>query len=227
MSACFRIAWFFASAGLAGCGSTSTETGNPPLSPGVDLGMLSATMLSPPGDGGPAPMPMVVITGSPGALGADTIYLSIVLLDRTDPAIMAVPAADGSFATSLPLGFGQSIRLQVIEETRRRPPLDGRYDGMRLLPVTHPNADCFFVPAEAETDATSRQASIRVANTCPDTVEVGGVTARAGGATVDGGPFSLRPGETRDIEVALTAPEEIVFVEIVAPAPDRRAVTVW
>jgi hypothetical protein len=211
-------------------GCTSTETGNPPLAPGIDLEDVDIVALSPPPPDGGIPAPVTVfLSGGPGTLGAETERLWLVPLDRLDPAVAVTPTADGSFVATLALDLGDALRFQIDEGTRRRTPVDGRFEGpgAGLTPVTHPQAECLLVPLDVIADVADSTARIRIANTCGDDVQVSSVRARLGMATVDGGAFDLATGETRDLEVTLPpGAEDVVLIEIAAPAVDRRAVTV-
>ncbi|AKF04477.1 hypothetical protein [Sandaracinus amylolyticus] len=173
--------------------------------------------------------------GVAGALDPDA-QLWITPLDTTGDPQIVQPAPDGSFAA--PALDGERHRLQpkleADVEALRGPPVDVLLvDGVMLL---GPAIGCWHVPADARApDARIGEASelvIAIENDCDAPLVVTAATPRrAGDVSVIEAPGEIAPGTSGSLRVAIAPSaegerEEVVALDVSAPATERRWITV-
>ena len=210
---------------LAGC--LGTPQPDPPNVFGVDPDRLRSW----PSDG-----PTVRIEGRAGAVYPPEASLRIYPLDRTEAAVDVTPDADGSFSVDVAGAYGEQFRLQVRLGEDRASPLDIIVDVDRVLLPERPLADCLTTtPGPVASLVPGEQATIQVVNECSAPVSLSRIEPR----TPDAPFFVVSPTAPVDVPSggrlpvvveSLLAPgesgEELLLLEISAPQPDRRPITV-
>lgn len=180
------------------------------------------------------------IHAGPGSVvDADTIWVAD--LDQPLPIVTAPVANDGSFEVFFDAIEGDELRLQARRGDLRSAPVDLLMPASGVLePAPRPLADCFTLAAELALDDTavaqSSTATIRVEHTCSGALTVDSIALRAPsadlGVSAPGTPLVLAPGDFVDVAIDFHPTttglrEEVLIVEVSAPAADRRAVTLF
>jgi hypothetical protein len=164
----------------------------------------------------------VLVFGDVGAAPGHVTVIGVDL-DREEPALAGTTARDGSFLLELPGREGDVLRLHTEEDGRRSEPIDVL---AALGPPTRvePLAPCLRLPLALELPAV-----LELVNDCDEDAVIDAVRLRAPSAIVleDASPFVVPPGETARIALsASSAADEVVLIELSAPAAERRAVSV-
>jgi hypothetical protein len=178
---------------------------------------------------------LVEVRGPAGSVTGDGVELWVVNLDSTARPQTHPVEDDGSFAVMLEAAPGQELRFQARREEQRSDPVDivGAEDGSVTL-VSHALEPCFSLEPRLELDfgVLAGPRSIDLASDCEAEVEIEVRLRAPSTAFVIGeSPSSLSSGEAGALTVTRPSgmpdglTEEILFVEVVAPERDRRAVT--
>jgi hypothetical protein len=178
----------------------------------------------------------ILLSGS--ATNADVIWA--VNLDRQEPPSVADIAADGSFVVAIGATTGDELRIQARRDEVRSDPRDYLVpDQGDLVAVARPLFDCLPAPLELELGtvaigAPPATSTIDLVNGCGDAVTLAAIGLRAPAPELvvssSAPPVALADGASELVQIdfapVLPGPrEEILLVEITAPVPDRRAVT--
>ncbi|MBW2455773.1 MAG: hypothetical protein JRI68_14750 [Deltaproteobacteria bacterium] len=211
----------------AGCG-ISPKPQPPILGSGFDLGQVTTHET---GSFGPK-----AIEGGPGAAGPPGAVVRAVNLELPDDPEDTIIADDGSFEVELTLFEGDEVRLQIIDDGFRSEPVDvvvGPDDTSPVLAV-RALGHCLTLTPPAEIDVAVEQ-TIELTNDCGEMVTLVEPTLRRATPDLTIGaagtwPAQVDAGNSLSIPVQFQAPvgtlEEIGFIEISAPASDRRPITV-
>lgn len=178
----------------------------------------------------------ILLSGS--AKHTDVIWA--VNLDRQDPPSVVDVGADGSFVLAIWATTGDELRVQARRDELSSEPIDYTVpDQGDLVPVVRPLFDCLPAPLELELGtvaigAPPATSTIDLANGCGDSVTLAAIGLRAPAPELvvssSAPPVTLANGVSEPVQIdfapVLPGPrEEILLVEITAPVPDRRAVT--
>ena len=204
---------------LALVACTGSETGNPPLDPGVLVDRLAI-----PPSGGPGHPTTIV--GSAGSVTAETTRVLVTPLDSTNEIVVAVPDSDGSFSVSIDGPTTQRIRIQLDEGSERRPPLDLTFEGNRLSRTLDASDDCLTMPLELLAANTSQSLSVHVQNQCDRSIEFLAPRSRLGLLVSSENMFSIAAGASHDVTIFAAAEEDVLYIGEDEATLTRRAVTV-
>lgn len=178
---------------------------------------------------------LTALVGAPGAALPGTTLWGVNLDDVLDPQTTVVNA-DGSFSLAVSALPGQELRVQTRDGDDRSRPVD------LLVPrgeLVRPTEDCMrFEPARElrrpaiDVGVADRQ-RVRLTNGCGADVVIDEVVLRRPSdawSVATPGPITVPAGASTDLEVVFQAPragpyEEILFVVVGAPEPDRRPIT--
>lgn len=175
------------------------------------------------------------LRGGPGSAKPPGATLRAVNLEDVQDPVETVIQQDGSFEVLFSVAIGDEVRVQILANEQRSEPFDVRVVDDEAPPtrVVHPLA-CLTISPALELDLVSGAGVLRVENDCAEAVlldepalrrPVQGVRA----AVMDW-PATVAAGGSLSVplEVDGTAPpelEEIVFLRVLAPENDRRAIT--
>ncbi|WP_437592830.1 hypothetical protein [Sorangium sp. So ce1000] len=214
---------------LGGC-VVSPQPSPPVHEPFLDAGLVGVS-----GD----PMTLrnqVAIEGKPGAIQPAEGVVVVTNLDSADAPVVAEIKANGSFLATVDASTEQVLRIQVKQGDRRSAPVDLQLAGEPIdatrtmlahLPCLEIEPDA-WVSLEGETATTD----VVVRNTCADDVSIGAPRLRRGA-----GPFGVSPaaafvvpaGESAVVTVRADGAgderEDVLFLEVTAPEPGRRVLT--
>ncbi len=175
------------------------------------------------------------LRGGPGAAKPPGATLRAVNLEDVQDPVETVVQQDGSFEALFSVAIGDEVRVQILANGQRSEPFDVRVIDDEAPPtrVVHP-LPCFTISPALELDLVSGTGVLRVENDCAEAVVLDEPALRRPvqgvRAAVMDWPATVATGGSLDIplEVDETAPpdfEEIVFLRVLAPQSDRRAVT--
>jgi hypothetical protein len=174
------------------------------------------------------------VRGNAGSATPAEGVVQITNLDATGPVAVAPVAADGSFDAIVPGVRGDTLRLQHLIGRQRSEPLDvvlfvegTGFAGNGL--------DCLVsdAPPAFELDLGATRA-VTIDNRCTESVSLAAPRLRRGAAgfavdvttTID-----LAPGESRVLRLSRPATaaenEDVLLLDVTAPAPLRRAFTLY
>lgn len=184
----------------------------------------------------------VTLKGAAGAVQPGGSELSTVDLDTQDPAATITVADDGSFSVVLAGTSADQFRLQAFSSGLRSDPLDvtkasGLLGDKTAVLVTTPLESCFLLSPALEVGpiAASSSATVKMTNQCTDDVTVSGLSLRLGSPSFTVAPGTgplVVPAQSTGTFTVTFAPqagapaEDILFVEMSAPSPGRRTLTV-
>ena len=230
-------------AGLLGSGcSLRPQPEPPPVEPGPEIegDLLSAQ------PGGPSAMIGGSLSGAPGAAPAGAIVRAYDL-DNTLAPVETVAADDGSFEMLLDMLDGDEVRIQAIHEGARSKPLDVMVSEASTTPTpaVRALADCLSVAPNAQlslgvvASGTTVTRSVVIANGCASDVTVSSIAMRrpVAGLALEpdtAPPNTIASGASETVVIRFEAPtgsasevEDILLIEVDAPARDRRPVTIF
>ncbi|MBX3273767.1 MAG: hypothetical protein KF729_26115 [Sandaracinaceae bacterium] len=212
--------------GCAGC--FGTETGNPPVSPELDVSRLDLVE-----EGG-----TITVVGAAGAVRPAGGRVHLVNLDGAAGLATADVAADGSFRVTTEGDGASLVRVQAKQGALRSLPVD-----LQLVALPSPSLACVTVEPQRAADLGSVRVGeplrvpVAVTNECGVEVTVEAARLRLGepAFTLEGPPTPrpLADGARADFELVFTpsAPGEVedVILFDVAGGADRvrLAVTVY
>ncbi|RLB65410.1 MAG: hypothetical protein DRI90_02110 [Deltaproteobacteria bacterium] len=214
-------------AACAGCGISPKP--QPPIpGSGFDFGQVITHET---GTFGPK-----AIEGGPGAASPAGAVVRAVNLELPEDPVDGIIADDGSFEVELTLLEGNEVRLQIIDGDDRSEPIDVVVGPDDTSPTLAWRAldDCLSLTPPLEIDSSVAQ-TIELHNGCGEVVTliepylrrpVTGLTVGTGGTW----PTQVDGDSAISVPVQFQAPtgtlEEVVFIEVTAPAADRRPITV-
>ncbi|WP_437310204.1 hypothetical protein [Sorangium sp. So ce388] len=176
----------------------------------------------------------ISLEGMPGAVDPAEGLIVVTNLDTTDAPVLGEVNEDGSFLITLNASTENVLRLQVKQDERRSTPVD-------LLLAASPAGStervldllpCLELEPEVWVALEGGARDIVVRNTCADDVSIEAPRLRR-----EGGPFSVSPaaafvvpaGESTLVTVRADGGgverEDVLFLDITAPEPARRALT--
>ena len=227
-----RAALSIAAGVLASCTGDISPQPEPPVRqspPTVDFGAVEATVDT-------FSNGFVGLQGAPGSVSPPGATLRAVNLDNALDPVETVVAEDGSFDVDMSLSIGDEVRVQLFDGATRSDPIDVEVVDDEAPPVlaTRALGDCLKLTPAAEIELAGGVGSVLVRNDCPEPVELGAPYARRPVNGLDVGqnatwPMSLPVGGTTTVTVqwgASATTEEVVFIEAITPAGDRRPITV-
>ncbi|MEM9067932.1 MAG: hypothetical protein AAGE52_05475 [Myxococcota bacterium] len=190
---------------------------------------------------GPEVDSALIFQGGRGAVDPPEGAIVIVNLDLPDPPAAEPVRPDGSFDVPV-TGFGnEEFRLQVRSGATRSEPIDVVTADVDLIPAPRPFADCFVARTGEESDREIDFGAIRrpttheveIENLCDETLELD-VRLRVDNGTfrIVEAPSSIGTGETERVLVEAVTPierleEDTLLIEVSAPMPDRRPITLF
>ncbi len=215
--------------GLASC-SISPVPSPPADQPDLDadgLGLLGPESIDMDG--------FVSFDAAPGTVDPAEGTVVVTNLSTTDaPSVVAV-REDGSFSIGLAALPTHVVRFQVVAETRSEP-VDLQIDAsLTEATLVEPILACLVLEPSAwvglETDEDAYTVLVR--NDCEEAVSLGAPLLRrgqAGFSFTPTGATTLEAGDVGFLTVRSNggAPEleDVLFVDVLAPASERRAITV-
>jgi len=179
--------------------------------------------------------PTVWIRGEPGAVTPADALLRIYSLDREDPAVDVTPEPDGSFSVEVPGQPYGEFRLQVTLDEDRAPPVDVVVETDYVQLAARPLAGCLTTsPAGEAPVPVGGRTTVRLVNDCVQPVAVARIAMRRPAAPFvvisPSAPVDVPAGGSLPIVVEHPAGaddfgEDVLLLEVSAPLPDRRPVT--
>ncbi|XYI01482.1 hypothetical protein ACMHYB_17710 [Sorangium sp. So ce1128] len=176
----------------------------------------------------------ISLEGGPGAVDPAEGVIVVTNLDTTDAPVLGEVNEDGSFLVTVTASTENVLRVQAKQGERRSTPMDLQLAGspagstervLDLLP-------CLEIEPQAWVVLEGGARDIVVRNTCADDVAIEAPRLRRGG-----GPFSVSPaaafvvpsGESTLVTVRADGGgverEDVLFLDVTAPEPARRALT--
>jgi len=211
-----------------GSGCLVSPQPSPPFEPdlaGERIGLTEAVELA--GD-------LIGFGAPPGTVtpgGGDVIVTN--LDDSLTPSVAHV-AADGSFAIAVPGHPGQRFRFQARNDGQRSEPYDLMVDANAIVATDLAAASpCLSIdPAGwVDFDVVGVGHSLVITNGCGAPVTIDPPRLRRGRAGFTFSPtnaISLQDGEVATITIiakSAAETEDVLYLEVTAPAPELRAVT--
>jgi len=210
-------------------GCAPTETGNPPLTPTVDVATVRHEFTGVRGDS-------VTFRGAPGTVTPTGGVIDAINLSQGEAAQGTV-SDDGSFSVEVLGTVADVFRLQVVSaDGRRSEPLDVGVASGAVAAIAHAIGECLaLAPGDqlALPAGGAATATIALTNDCPASLSLGIpvlVLAGGGWAITPAGSLELPAGETWSVGVERLADapmRDVLFVPIAAPDADYRAVTLF
>lgn len=178
----------------------------------------------------------VTISAAPGTVDPAEGVVVLTNLDTTDVPSQVAVRDDGSFSIAVVAAGLQVLRLQVVGDDTRSEPVDlALAANVSGFSVVSPVLECLQLePARwvgLESDQDSRSIALR--NECEDTVQIDPPALRRGQAGFSfaaTGALEIEPGATAFITVnangAGAEVEDVLLLDVVSPAAERRAITI-
>jgi hypothetical protein len=178
----------------------------------------------------------VTITAAPGTVDPAEGVVVLTNLDTTDLPSQVAVRDDGSFSIAVVAEGLQVLRLQVLGAETRSEPVDLALDANASgFSVVTPVLECLQIePARwVGLESAEDSRSIALRNECDETVQIDPPALRRGQAGFSFAATSaleIEPGETTFITVNANGVgaeiEDVLLLDIVAPEPERRALTI-
>jgi hypothetical protein len=182
----------------------------------------------------------ISIEASAGAVSDPDAQGWIVNLDRLDPPIVFDVKQDGGFSIGVAASAGEEIRLQFRREGLRSDPIDFVVSSDSQSSIERSKrvlSPCLLLEPATQLgvmEPGSPLVSIRIENGCNEPVEVTQVALRLPDTPYSlrssAGPFTIAASGMDLVEVELTeatTDDAILFIEVDAPAYDRRPITLY
>jgi hypothetical protein len=172
----------------------------------------------------------VELEGQPGSAEPPGAVVHVVDLYGTGAPVEATVRNDGSFVASIEMDAGGVVRLDVRDGAERSDPVD-LVVGTDSLSPAQPALACWTTSGPVVT-LTPAGGAVTVTNGCDEPISVSRVALRVENAsfTLGAVPAEVPSGSEAEIAIGYApsepdSDEEILVIEIDAPAQDRRAVT--
>lgn len=171
---------------------------------------------------------------APGTVDPATGVVVVTNLDNASAPSFAEVRPDGSFVLAVPGFAGQRFRFQAKDGDARSQPFDLRLSSAGDTALGLPaQPGCLVLTPRSwiRLDGPGDARSIVVGNQCPDAVSIAPPRLRRGlaGFTFSAASaIQLAPGAIATITVHASAgsePEDLLLLDVTAPVPARRAVT--
>ena len=221
--------WWHAAILVASTGCAGTPQTDPPniQDPELDSGQIEVE--PPPRSFGAPPW---VLVGSASAVTPPEALLHLTNLDSTDVPVAAQANADGSFRIEFGAELGDELRLQVRADGQRSEPLDFVLEAGGLVRSV-PALDCWTTDPQFELELVGpSSAPIELVNHCDQPLVLTGVRLRTTSSpfSVSAAPSEVAAGRRASFTVSYaptesSGSEEVLFIEVGAPAVDRRPIT--
>ena len=201
---------------------------SPPFEPelaGERIGLTEAIELT--GD-------LIGFSAPPGTVAPGGGEVLVTNLDDSLSPSVARVASDGSFTIAVPGHPGQRFRFQARNEGQRSEPYDVQVDANATIVTDLAAASsCLTIDPERwlDFDAVGIAHSLVITNACSKTVTIDPPRLRRGRAGFTFSPtnaISLKTDEVATITViakSATETEDVLYLEVTAPNPELRAVT--
>lgn len=212
---------------LGGC-VVSPQPSPPVHEPILDTGLVGVS-------GDPTVLrQQVFLKGEPGAVDPAEGVVLVTNLDSADAPVVAEIKADGSFVAAVDASTEQVLRIQVKQGERRSEPVDLQLTGEPIdaTRTMLAHLPCLTIEPAAWVSLEAGEGAVVVRNSCAEDVAIGAPRLRRGA-----GPFGFSPAEAFVVPAGESAVvtvradgegverEDVLFLEVTAPEPGRRAVT--
>jgi hypothetical protein len=188
--------------------------------------------------GTPTDGPTVLIEGDEGAVTPEGATLRIYSLQREDLPVDVTPDASGAFSVWVPGEPGEEFRLEARLEDLRSAPVDvvvlEDIEGP-VVPAARPLADCLLTSPESYLEVPEDgRATVEVINGCGGPVTLSRIAVRVAASPFavvsPAAPIDVPDGGRQPIVVEYAPgpgdrPEEVLLIDISAPAVDHRPIT--
>jgi hypothetical protein len=187
----------------------------------------------------------ITVRGPAGTASPPGAVVRIYNLDSDAAPVDALVAADGSFQAVVQGNPGDELRVQLLSDAERLPPVDVTESGVTVPPAgspdtgvvlaTSPYGDCLVTDPAFEL-ALQDRGTVVVQNGCATSLDIGEPVLRraTAGVTIDAGvtwPVTLAAGQSLSISIVVGSgssfTEEILIIPILGPEVDRRAITLY
>ncbi|AUX31228.1 MULTISPECIES: hypothetical protein [Sorangium] len=176
----------------------------------------------------------IALEGKPGAVRPAEGVIVVTNLDTLDAPVVADVNPDGSFIATVLARTEHVLRMQVKQGELRSEPADLRLAGPSSTEKTLDHLPCLELTPGAwvtfEAEGGSRDVVVR--NACAEDVSIEAPRLRRGGAPFSvspEAPFVVPPGGSTVVTVRADGDgeerEDVLFLDVTAPEPGRRALT--
>jgi hypothetical protein len=176
----------------------------------------------------------VFLKGEPGAVEPAEGVVVVTNLDSADAPVIAEINRDGSFLAAVDASTAQVLRIQVKQGERRSEPVDLLLAGepIEATQTMLAHLPCLTIEPAAWVVLEAGERDVVVRNTCAEEVSIGAPRLRRGA-----GPFGVSPAEAFVVPAGESAAvtvradgegverEDVLFLEVTAPEPGRRVLT--
>lgn len=193
--------------------------------PSLDAGLIGRT------EPGRATLTSVEIVGQPNSSQVPGAVVRVIDLDRTDPPVDTTVRPDGSFQLVVDAEEGDVLRFVLVDGSSRSMPLD-LVVGLDGLEPWVAALECWRTDPEVTVELDANRISLAIINDCDQPISVAraGLRAAHPAFAVTTAPTEVPSGSEAQVTVDYTptgaaSEEEVLLLEIDAPAADRRAIT--